>query len=70
MKFFKKNKWTIVAVVILIILVFVGVQVKKLLVPDEGKASYGDRLESIKDHKIKDEVLDDIKTNLTDDEKL
>ena len=68
MKYIKKNKWTIIAIIVLIILVFVGMQVKNLLVPDEGKASYGDRLDSVKDHKLKDELFKDIETKLTENE--
>lgn len=70
MKYFRKNKWTIIAIIILIILVFVGVKVKNLLVPDEGKASYGDRLDGIKDHKINDKVFKEIETKLKEDAKV
>lgn len=47
MNFIKKNKFTIIAIIIFITLVIVLVKAKELLVPDEGKASYGDRLEEI-----------------------
>ena len=37
MNFIKKNKFTIIAIVVFILLVIIGVEVKNLLVPDEGK---------------------------------
>ena len=43
MRFLRKNKFTIIAIIVLVVLVFIGVQVKNIFMPDEGKASYGDR---------------------------
>ena len=44
MKMVKKNKYTIIAVVLFIILVFCLFEAKQLFFPNEGKAIYGDRL--------------------------
>ena len=47
MKFIKKNKFTIMAIIIFIAFLIAGVKIKEFLVPDEGKAVYGDRLNEI-----------------------
>ena len=67
MKFVKRNKFTIIAIVILIVLVFVGVQVKNIFVPDEGKASYGERLSDMKNHKLADDWFSKIESKLKED---
>ena len=36
MNFIKKNKFTIIAIILFILLVVVGVEVKNFLVPDKG----------------------------------
>lgn len=64
MKFIKKNKFTIIAIIFFMALVVLGVQVKNLLVPDEGKASYGDRLEGIENHKLSSDLLTNIASKL------
>lgn len=70
MKFIKKNKFTIIAIILFIILLILGVQVKNLLVPDEGKASYGDRLEGIEDHPLKNSLFENVETILKENEKV
>ena len=45
MIFIKKNKTIIIAVVLYLILVLLGVRVKNILIPNEGAAVYGNRLE-------------------------
>lgn len=68
MNFIKKNKFTIIAIIIFIALVILGVEVKNLLVPDSGKAVYGDRLEEIDNHKISDNLFKDISEKLKENE--
>lgn len=68
MNYIKKNKFTIIAIIIFILLVIVGVKVKELLVPDSGKAVYGDRLEEIDEHKISDTLFNDISEKLKENE--
>ncbi len=70
MKFLKKNKVVIFVVLIFLSLVVLVAEVKRLLVPDEGKAAYGDRLDGIENHKIKDYVYEDIETKLKEDKKV
>ena len=43
-KILRKNKFTIIALVILIIFMFIIYQAKELFFPNEGKAMYGERL--------------------------
>lgn len=70
MKYIRKNKYTLIAIIILIILVLVGVKVKDIFVPDEGKASYGTRLDGIKDHKISDDLFKNISDKLKENDKV
>jgi len=70
MRFLRRNKYVIVSIVILIVLVVLGMQVKSIFVPDEGKASYGNRLEGIKDNEIKDEVYKNIEDSLKADQRV
>lgn len=70
MKFIKKNKFTIIAIILFILLLILGVQVKNLLVPDEGKASYGDRLEGIEDYPLDDSLFETIETTLKENEQI
>ena len=70
MKYIRKNKYTIIALVILVLLVFVAIKFKNLLVPDEGKAAYGTRLDGIKNHKLEDNLFKDIESKLKEDEKV
>lgn len=67
MKFIRKNKYSIIAIVILIILVIIGGQIKKIFVPDEGKAAYGSRLDEIKEHELDDELFKNIESKLKED---
>ncbi len=71
MKFIKKNKFTLIVIVLFIMMVIAGVKIKDLLVPNSGKAIYGNRLDgkvvlsdemfsNIKDVLIKDEMIDDL----------
>ena len=70
MKFVKRNKFTIIAIVFLIVLVFVGIQVKNIFVPDEGKAVYGDRLSDISKHKLDKDLFSKIEEKFKDDKRV
>ena len=70
MKFLRRNKFTIIAIIILIVLVIISVEVKNIFVPDEGKASYGSRLEGLKEHKIEDKVFKELETKLKENDKV
>ena len=70
MKFIKKNKYTIIAVLIFIGLVFIGAKAKNILVPDTAKAAYGDRLDGIKNHPLTDDTLKSISSKLEENENI
>lgn len=70
MNFIKKNKFTIIAILLFMVLVVVGVEVKNLLVPDSGKAAYGDRLDGIENHELTDSVFQTISDKLKENEKI
>ena len=55
-KFLKRNRYTCILLIVFILLVILGLKVKDILVPDEGKATYGERLKDISKHPIKEEV--------------
>lgn len=51
-RFLKRHRYTCILVLIFILIVILGLKVKEILVPDEGKATYGDRLKNIEKHPI------------------
>lgn len=63
-KFLKRNRYTCVMIVIFILLVILGLKVKDILVPDGGKATYGERLKDISKHPVKEEVYKSIDEEL------
>lgn len=63
-KFLKKNRYTCILLIVFILLVILGLKVKDILVPDEGKATYGERLKDISKHPIKEEVYKKIDEEL------
>ncbi len=70
MRFLRRNKFTIIAIFLLIVFVFIGVQLKSIFVPDEGKASYGDRLSEIKDHKLSNDWFTKIEDKFKENDKV
>ena len=63
MKFIKRRKYTIILLIVFVSLVFLAVKVKEILMPDEGKASYGERLEDM----INYPISEDIYTKITEE---
>ena len=59
-KFIKRHRYTCILVFIFALLVILGLKVKEILIPDEGKATYGERLRDINKHKISDETFQKI----------
>ena len=64
-RFLKRHRYTCVLVLIFILLVILGLKVKQILIPDEGKATYGDRLKYIEKHPINNDLYDKIDAALT-----
>ena len=60
MKIIRKNKFTIIAIVIFTALVFCLYQAKQLFFPNEGKAIYGDR----------EAIYDQVKAKITENERV
>ena len=59
-KFFKRNRYTCILLFIFILFIILGLKVKDILVPDEGKATYGDRLKNIGKHPISNADYDKV----------
>ena len=68
MNIIKKNKFTIIAVILFTALVFCLYEVKELFFPNEGKAIYGDRLVGKVD--VKDEVYVAVEDKVKETEKV
>ena len=56
MKFIKKRRYTIILLLVFLLMVLLVVKAKEVLMPDEGKASYGDRLKDINDYPIGEDI--------------
>lgn len=59
-RFIKKHRYTCVLLLIFILLVILGLKAKDILVPDEGKATYGERLKDLSKHPIDNSVYEKI----------
>ena len=70
MRYLRRNKFTIIAIVLLIVFVFIGVQLRNIFMPDEGKASYGDRLSELKDHKLSKDWFSKIEEKFKEDSRV
>lgn len=70
MKFIKKNKYTIIVIIVFLALVVSFVEIKNILVPDEGKAVYGNRLDGIEKHPLKTSDLESIEKSIKEQEKV
>ena len=56
MKFIKRRRYTIILLLVFLLMVLLVVKAKEMLMPDEGKASYGDRLKDIDDYPISENI--------------
>lgn len=59
-KFIKRHRYTIILLLIFSLIVILGFKVKEMLIPDEGKATYGERLKDINKYPITDQVYNKI----------
>ena len=55
-RFIKRYRYTCILVLIFMLLVILGLKAKSILVPDEGKATYGERLKDLGKHPISNDV--------------
>ena len=63
-KFFKRNRYTFILVFIFVLFVILGLNLKNILIPDEGKASSGDRDKNNSKHPITETVYSNIDEEL------
>lgn len=68
MKWIKKNKFTVIAIVIFVLLTIVAFQIKEVFFPDQRTALYGDRL----DGKVTVEkaTYDEVKAKISESDKV
>lgn len=64
MDFIKKHRYTLLIILIFILLVFLGVKLKGVLMPDDNKELYGNRLDDLPNHKIDDDLFVKIKSEM------
>ena len=70
MKFIKKNRYTVILILVFILLLCLGIKIKDILMPDDKKEFYGNRLNSINEHIIEESLYNKIKSELEKDEKI
>lgn len=68
MKWIKKNKFTVAAIVIFIIIAFMAFKVIDIFFPDQGTAIYGDRLDA--KIPVEDSVYDSLEKLIKENEKV
>ena len=68
--FIKKHRYTCILVLIYILVVILGIKVKEILIPDEGKATYGERLKDISKHPISEEIYSKVDSEMKEDDKV
>jgi len=61
MKFIKKKKYTLILLIIFLLLFVLVIKAKEVLMPDDGKATYGERLDGIEEYPISQEIFNTIK---------
>lgn len=68
MKWMKKNKFTVIAIFIFILLAFLGFKVMEMFFPDQRTAIYGDRLEG--KVTVSKTTYDDVKLKISESDKV
>ena len=69
-KFIKNHRYTLILLLVFVLLCILGYKAREILVPDEGKATYGERLKDISKHPIDKEVYDKIEEEYKKDDKV
>ena len=67
-KFIRNHRYTLILLLVFILICILSFKIKEVLVPDEGKATYGDRLKGIEKHPISNDVYEKIEEELKNDE--
>ncbi len=68
--FIRKHRYTLILLLVFILLCILALKVKEVLVPDEGKATYGERLKDIDKHPISDETYQKVSDEFEKEEKV
>jgi len=68
MKWMKKNKFTVIAIVIFVLLAFIAFKAKEMFFPDQRTAIYGDRLEG--KVTVQKSTYDEVKQKLSENNKV
>lgn len=68
--FIKKHRYTFILVLVYILLVILAYKVKEIMIPDDGKATYGERLKDISKHPIEKDTYTKIDEEMKADEKV
>ncbi len=69
-KFIKNHRYTLILLLVFILICVLAFKIKEVMVPDEGKATYGDRLKGIEKHAISNDVYQKVEEELKKDESL
>ncbi len=67
LKDLKKNKYTTLAIIIFVLLIFLGYGLYSFLIPSNGKPVYGDRLDGIEEVKVTKEELKKLDDEIVDE---
>ena len=67
MNFIKRNKFTIIAIVIFLLFVALLIVVKNFFFPNSADALYGNRLDGIEEVEISDSTIDEVKEKLSEE---
>lgn len=71
MKYIKKNKWVLVPITVFAsVMIFAIIGIVNLVVPNDSKNLYGNRLDGIENYQIKEETVSAIKEELIKTEKV
>lgn len=65
MKYFKKNKWVLIPIsIFIIVMIFAIIGIVNLVVPNDSKNLYGNRLDGIEEHNIDEGSISIIKEEI------
>ena len=64
MNFIKRHRYTIIIILIFILLFCLGMKAKDILIPDDEKAAYGNRLDEMGEHEIDKSIFTKIKSEM------
>lgn len=68
MKWIKKNKFTVIAIIIFVLLAFLAFKAKEMFFPDQRTAIYGDRLEG--KVTVKESTYSEVKQKISESDKV